>query len=168
MKTTYKIIHKELKSEKVVLIYRITRHRETRMISSYCEVFPSEWDAKNQKIVFSHCLPERREELIACSKKLQSELDLLRKTAGMLEAKGDYRVQTLVDSYRKQHRGYLFCEYIDWMAERLNEENRYGTASSYKNARLSFLKFTGGKDTCLNDITPDLIKNYEDRSEDVV
>ena len=162
MKTTYKIIHKERKSGKGVLLYRITKHRETRLVSSHCEVFPGEWDAKNQKIVFSRCQPERREELIACNKKLQSEFDLLRKTAGMLETKGDYTVQTLVDSYRKQQHGCLFCEYIDRMAESLNEENRYGTARSYKNARLSFLKFTGGKDICLNDITPDLIKNYED------
>ena len=162
MKTTYKIIHKERKSAKGVLRFRVTKHRETRMISSRCEVFPGEWDAKNQKIVFSRCLPERREELRACSKELQNEFDLLRKTAGMLEAKGDYTVQTLVDCYRRQQHGCPFCEYIDRLAERLNEENRYGTARSYKNAKLSFLKFTGGKDIGLNDITPDVIKNYED------
>ena len=62
---------------------------------------------------------------------------------------------------RKEFRAVLFCVYIEQMVESLKQDGKFGTAGAYHYAAVSFLKFRKGEDISLNDITPALIKAYE-------
>jgi len=165
MKTTVKVIFRAIKDkpEKGMLALRITGHRVARVILTPYVLFVDEWDEKLQKTACpkKSSPPVRKEELDEIDERLKKDLELLTKAAEMLEVRGDYSSQDLVNCFHKQKEGQLFCEYIERIVNRLTKASKFGTAQAYFYAAVSFRKFLGGKDIGINKINSELIRNYE-------
>ena len=62
---------------------------------------------------------------------------------------------------KKESPTVLFCEFIELLVKNLREAEKFSTADSYHYAAVSFRKFLKGKDISMYEITPALIKEYE-------
>jgi site-specific recombinase XerD len=164
MQTTIKLIFRAThrKGGKGSLFWQITRHRETRKIATFYELSYSEWDEYRQRILSpANVSPQRRKELSALHRKLKKDLRQLSFLQEILESRGDYSAQDFVNFYRRQQQGQPFCRFIRQITERLNEEEKFGTAHAYQYAAVSFLKFRSGVDIAVDKITSCLMKEYE-------
>ena len=164
MKTTLKFILRSTKDYHGTgrLALRITRNRVSRTISTPYVLSSDEWDENRQTINrLKQSSYTRNTEIAEINENLQKDLLLIRKSAEILETRGDYSSQDLADSFRKQRQGQLFCEYIDRKVESLNDAKRFGTAHAYRYAAVSLRKYLGGKDICIDKVTAGLMKNYE-------
>ena len=164
MTTTNKIIIRDIKSKpgKAALVWRITRHRITRKVTTSYVISVDEWNGKLQKAVCSRkTSPARKKELEEINEKLQQDLDVLCKAAEMLETDGDYSSQELVTCFQKLKDGQPFCAYIEQIAKETVDNGQFGTGGSYKYAGVSLKKYLGGNDISIDKITCDLIKDYE-------
>jgi len=164
MKTTLKIKRRTslYNAGRSALTLQITRHRQTRSITTSYPVSSSEWNEDRQEIVIpENTSSERQKELVSFSRKLKKDMHFAIILAESMETHGDYSSQDFVCRFRELQEGQLFCEYISRKAESLNAASRYGTAHAYQFAAVSFLKFLGGKDIRIERITPALIKSYE-------
>jgi len=164
MKTTLKFILRNTKGYHGTgrLALQVTRHRVTRTISMPYVLSSAEWDESRQTINrLKQSSYTRKTEIEKINENLQKDLLMIRKSAEILEARGDYSSQDLAECFRKQRQGQLFCEYIDRKVENLNDAKRFGTAHTYHYAVVSLRKFLGGKDICIDKVTAGLMKNYE-------
>lgn len=162
MKTTVKVIFRENRSGvEGVLVWRITRYRNTREVTTTHLLAPGEWDETDQKIVSKSNSSKRKKELSAISAKLKEEKQLLLKVINLLEDRGDYTSLDVANIYRERQQGQLFCEYIEMQIKKLRKDGRNGTAYVYEYAADSFLKFREGEDICINNIDSELIEKYE-------
>jgi len=90
---------------------------------------------------------------------LKKDLQELHEAAGMLETRGDYSSQELLNCFR--NRQQLFCAYVFRKSEILRQNERFGTAHTYRYAAVSFLKFLGNKDVHIEKINASLMENFE-------
>ena len=144
MKTTlkFKLRSSQCKIGSGILTLMITRHRQTRSFSTSYTLFPAEWDAQKQAIIIPEDASAKRKKELACfSRDMKKRLTLVHKVIEELEKGGDYSVQDIVDLYREQQAGQLFCEYVRQRAENLQANNRLGTARISRYAELSFSRF---------------------------
>ena len=143
-----------------VLVLRVTRGRVTRTMTTSCVLSLDEWDENQQSIIFlENISSKRKKELTSIKSKLKKGLQKLHETAGMLESRGDYSSQELLQCYR--NRQQLFCAYVLRKSEILCQDERFGTAHTYRYAAVSFLKFLGNKDVHIEKINAPLMEDFE-------
>lgn len=144
------------------LSLRIIRHRVARTVSTSYVLSAGEWDGDRQKVVCPDgSLPGRKRELSVIESKIKKDRLRIFKSLERFEARGNYSSQEVADHFRRQREGQLFCAYIERKVSKLNKEERFGTAHTYKFAAVSFLHFLGNKDIRMEKIDPLLIKDYE-------
>ena len=164
MKTTIKIIFRESMSNpgKGTPVWQIIRHRTTRKVATSFVLSADEWnDDRQQAVGTRKTSPDRMKELEKINEELKKDMMLFRESADMLESRGDYSSLEVADCFRKQKQGQLFCEYIEQVVKAVIEENRFGTAETYRYSGVSFKKYLGGKDISIDKITCELINDYE-------
>ena len=161
MKTTIKITFRNRKSGKGVLAWRVIRHRKAKVIPTSYEVSLDEWNETQQKVISKKSSIKRKKELAAINAKLNEDLQLISKTINLLEERGDYSSQDIVDHYRAQQQGQLFCKYVIMKIEKLKESGRFGTAYIHEYAAISFLKFRRGEDICIDKVNSELMEEFE-------
>ena len=145
-----------------VLMLQVTRNRATRTMTTSYVLSSEEWDENEQSIVIlANTTPQRKKELISIKNKVKKDLKELHTTVKLMEVRSDYSSQELLTCFRNRQQGQMFCAYILKKAEKLQQEERFGTAHTYQFAAVSFTKFLGGKDICIKKINADLMKDYE-------
>lgn len=143
-------------------VLHVTRHRTTRTMTISCVPAVSEWDEKAQEIIIPEdASPERKKELSKIERALKKCLKEVHETLKVLEARGDYTSQELVNFLRKRRQRQPFCEYVFKKAESLQQAGHYGTAHAYRYAGVSFLKFLAGRDVDTDKITASLMEDYQ-------
>ena len=161
MKTTMKVFFRKRKSGRGVLVWRITRHRVSRELTSSFEVSLPEWYEAGQKIVSKNSSGKRKKELALLSAELKES------SAKMLQAieafgREDHTSQDVINCYLRLQHGVLFCEYAFRRVAELKAARRDGTAYSYRSAAISFLKFLNNEDVSIDRILPELMEKYEE------
>ena len=144
------------------LSLHVTRHRTTRIMTIPYVLSLDEWDANSQRIViWEHTSSRRERELLSIRSKLKRDMQELRRTVEVMEVRGDYSSQELLQCFRLRRQGQLFCAYVLTKAGILRQQARFGTAHIYEYAASSFLKFLGGKDIRIGKISASLMEEYE-------
>ena len=98
MKTTVKIYLRKHKSGKGVLVWRITRHRISRELTSSFEVFPLEWDETGQKIVSKNSSAKRKKALSLIKSELELKKMVMLRVIEVFGAK-DYTARDVIDRF---------------------------------------------------------------------
>ena len=145
-----------------VLVFCITRHRQTTTSTTPYVLQENEWDSIKQSIIFpTGITSKRRKELSSFRGKLKKELQELQETIDILESRGDYSSRELVKRFRDRQQGQLFCAYINKIVEDLRSKKQFGTAHTYQFAARSLYKFLGNKDIHIGKINAVLMEDYE-------
>jgi site-specific recombinase XerD len=123
--------------------------------------FSTEWDSKQETVLFGNAQIERQVYLQSIKTALEMELKQLYELIRLLEMKDDYTVDELADLYANNSFNGYFFPFIDYTIKNLKDDNRQKTASICLTAKSSFAHFRCGQDILLDKIDNDLMQKYE-------
>ena len=116
------------------LTLQVTRHRETRTMTTSCVLSFEEWNEKEQKVMYPENLsPKRKKELKTIEGKIKKDLKAIDKIIDELrEADVDYTAQELIGRFRNCRQGQeqLFCAYVEGKSQGLKENKQFSTGLS--------------------------------------
>jgi site-specific recombinase XerD len=172
-----KFIPSKVKNKEGVICLQIIHNRKIKLIRTRFHLYPNEWDAQNESIVWNTADFERNTFLQSVKTGLNTELRQIAELVRLLQKRGDYTVDELADLYvNNSFNGYLF-PFIDFCVKNLIDSNRAKTASIFLTAKKSFSRFLCGrslsaviersrnivemKDILIDNIDNDLMRKYE-------
>lgn len=140
--------------------YQIIRNREARCCSARCTLYPHEFDVTTQQVVIQD--GDRREATVQAQVRISRDLDALRNICKFLDSTNmPYTAGDVIQRFtQKRVEGWLKL-FMERLIARKKAAGSQGTARNYATALRSFMRFRGGKDTIMDDITPQLIEDYE-------
>jgi site-specific recombinase XerD len=144
-----------------VILIQLIHSRKVKLISTFCRIFPEEWDWRNEIIILNIADCERFNELQSRKSRLDAELRTIHDLICLFEKRNNYTVDELSDLYTSNSfNGNLF-PFIDYITKALKEKCREKTASIFTTVKMSFLRFRSGQDILINNIDNELIMKYE-------
>lgn len=143
------------------LFIRIIHAREIRHLSTDFSLYDEEWDTKTHEIVFPPDDSERHYRLSLIRDSMERSMNYLRGVVSYLSEKGDYSASDVVWRFRALQNRTTLYGYAEVVANKLRESGRERTARAYRSAVRSLTLFNGGRETVLSELTPTLVKAYE-------
>jgi len=156
-----KFIPSKVNGKRGVICLQLIHNRKIKLLRTRFYLYPHEWNPQNESIRFENADFERIPSLQSIETGLEKELRQINKLIRLLEIRGNYSVNELVDLYTCDSlNGYLFT-FIDHIVKNLKVDNRRKTASIYNTVKLSFSRFHSGQDILIDNIDNHLILKYE-------
>lgn len=142
------------------IIYLVTCRRIVRQITTKYKVFPEEWDARQSRVMPVDA--ERVDAVRLIARKMERDMKLLRSAIVELRCSGRcFTSDDVVRRFRETLVGHSFFRFMDETISQLSRLNKQRTAETYVSALSSFRRFRNGEDIILDDVTPDLMQEYE-------
>lgn len=147
------------------IIYLITHQRIVRQITTSYKVYPNEWDVKHS-MVTTICIREtdnkRRNTVLLIAKRIRQDLERLNAIIRELCGEGtDYSSDDVVAAFEEFAQSHSFKLFMEGIIDRLEQLKKERTAETYTSALNSFMRFRSGKDVMFEEITSDLMMEYE-------
>ncbi len=138
-----------------VIYYQITHNRKTQQITTKLRVCPSDWDAREEKLVTS----ASNRSMI--QNRIDNDVTLLRRVIINLDSCAmDYSVNDIINRYKSPQSHILVLDYMRSQVEQLRATNRLGTAMNYEKTMCSFSEFLGDVRLPLSALTEQAITDY--------
>lgn len=142
------------------IIYLVTCRRIVRQITTKYKVFPEEWDTRQSRVMPVDA--ERVDAVRLIARKMERDMKLLRSAIVELRCSGRcFTSDDVVRRFRETLVGHSFFRFMDETISQLSRLNKQRTAETYVSALSSFRRFRNGEDIILDDVTPDLMQEYE-------
>lgn len=147
------------------IIYLVTHRRIVRQITTAYKVYPNEWDVKLSMVTtigIERTDNKRRNTVLLIAKRIRKDMERLNAIIGELSGKGtDYSSDDVVVAFEEFTQTHSFKLFMEGIIDRLKQLNRERTAETYTSALNSFMRFRSGKDVMVEEITSDLMMEYE-------
>lgn len=147
------------------IIYLVTHHRIVRQITTDYKVYPSEWDVKRSMVTtigIEETDNKRSNTVLLIAKRIRKDLERLNTIIGKLSEKGTgYTSDAVVAAFEEFEQSHSFKHFMKDTIGKLKRLNKERTAETYTSAMNSFMRFRGGKDIMFEEITSDLMIEYE-------
>lgn len=145
-----------------VIYYQIIRHRVARQIKTDYKLFKNEWDRDKHQII---PLPiDAPRYAIVKGYKDRVDLDLGR-LASIINSynrnKQNYTSDDVIYTFKGQLQGETLTNFMHAVIARLIELHKVRTAENYTTTLNSFMRFMGGVDILLTDISSQMMMSYE-------
>lgn len=138
-----------------VIFYQITHNRKTRHITTRIRIFPSHWNANEEK------LTQNATEHSLLQNMINSDVALLQTVIADLEDhKTIYTVEDIINRYNSPQCHILVLDDMRTLIEQLRTSNRLGTATNYEKTMISFGKFIGDTKLSLASLPEQVIIDY--------
>ncbi|MFR9535091.1 MAG: site-specific integrase [Rikenellaceae bacterium] len=145
-----------------VIFYQVIHGRSVRQIKTDYSIHPHEWNNKGSSAVINESDPERAKQLRLINDKIGFDIRRLYQLAKTLENRGRMNhCDDLIMEYHRQPKGQTFFNYFRGQIKRLEELGRGGTSYNYSATFNSFFKFRGGEDLIFDNLTSELMEEYE-------
>ncbi|GHT35527.1 transposase [Bacteroidia bacterium] len=150
-----------IKNKEGVLYFQLIHNRKAKLITTRFRLFPYEWNSRLSVVITESADQERRVYLQNLKNGLEAETQQIYDLISILEKRGEYTVEELVEYYvNNSFNGYFF-PFIKYQIRNLKSENRTKTASIYETAQRSFSRFRYGEDIRIERIDSVLMQRYE-------
>lgn len=147
------------------IIYLITHRRIVRQITTSYKVYPNEWDVKHSMVTILGIRKtdnKRRNTILLIAKRMRQDLEWLNAVIGELSGKGtDYTSDDVVAAFEEFVQLHSFKRFMEDTIDKLKQLKKERTAETYTSALNSFIRFRSGKDVIFEEITSDLMMEYE-------
>lgn len=148
------------------IIYLITHRRIVRQITTSYKVYPNEWDVKHSMVTILGIRKtdnKRRNTILLIAKRMRQDLEWLNAVIGELSGKGtDYTSDDVVAAFEEFVQLHSFKRFMEEdTIDKLKQLKKERTAETYTSALNSFMRFRCGKDVLFEEITSDLMMEYE-------
>ena len=143
------------------LSIRVIHDRHSRMIVSGYRLYPEEWDAERQKIIYPSHDPDRTTYLEEAEVKIASNIATLNGIISALNKQGRYSVGDVILKYRHKTDEGKLSGYVESMAPELEHANQHRLIRAYRTVASELVKYNKGEDILLSHINSCLVKGFE-------
>lgn len=159
---TIRLKVRKLKREKGygVLYFQIIHRRKVKLITTSYKISEDEWDEENARTISSGKSAERRDWLRLLQRHLEEEIAALHDVARSA-GDDDSVLDLIAERYRNDNLKGEFGSFVGHEADRLGRGGRMKTASAYRSAAASFMKYRQGADIQMSDLDTIEIRRYE-------
>ena len=145
------------------LYYQVIHNRVVRQIYTDYKLFASEWDCHSEAVIL-HRVPneqERNNHLLSISSRIRWDKDRLNKIIQALSQSGTFVADDIGMRFQDNRQEQSFNAYICQQIARLKRLGKIRTSETYTAAFRSFNGFMNDKEVLFNQISADLIAEYE-------
>lgn len=146
------------------IYYQVLKDRVPRQISTTFKVFPNEWDFKRGRVVIPKN-SEREEHLINIRELIRKDISRINKIIQMMDDRGiEYSGEDVCDEFHLYSRKLSLVNYMTSVIARLKQNGKIATASHYKTALNSFMRFLssrGDDDIMMDNISSEILVDFE-------
>ncbi len=144
------------------IYYQIIRYRVTRQISTDYRIYPSEWDQKRCRVILPQDQSQRAFILSNIEKCVDLDIDNLNRIVAKFIGRNTiFTADDVVTMFYTQRQGGSLFTFTREVIERLKELRKQRCAETYASSLRSFMRFRGGEDLLLSNITSDIMISYE-------
>ena len=145
------------------LYYQVIHNRVVRQIYTDYKLFASEWDCHSEAVIL-HRVPneqERNNHLLSISSRIRWDKDRLNMIIQALSQSGTFVADDIGMRFQDNRQEQSFNAYICQQIARLKRLGKIRTSETYTAAFRSFNGFMNDKEVLFNQISADLIAEYE-------
>ncbi len=145
------------------IYYQIIRGRVVRQLKTDYHIFAEEWNEVRKTLILSGCNTERNGYLLLIRGRMTRDLRRLKRAADTLENSGKphYTADDVIRRFHDTATDESFFSFMEEVIVQLKRLNRERTAETYTATLSSFLHFQNKKDVLLEEVTSDLMQEYE-------
>lgn len=142
------------------IYYQIIHNRVIRQLKTDYRIFKEEWDSGKHAVTIT--TGGREAFLRTVKDSVARDLKRLNAVIGRLEGDGgNFTADDVVEEFQEPTDGqYFFC-FMEEVINRLKRLGKTRTSETYMAALNSFMRFREGCDVPLDEISPDLMEEYE-------
>lgn len=142
------------------IVYFVTHRRTVRQVTTGYKIFPEEWDDRQSKLIPFY--KERAEIIRQVAKRLARDMKLLNAIIVELESYGNiFTADDVVSKFQETVNGHMFFRFMYDVISQLKRLGKVRTAETYTSTLHSFMRFRNGDDIMLEEISSDLMMEYE-------
>ena len=143
------------------LYYQVIHKRNVKWINTNYHIYPNEWDANTATLMIP-CQGGRKAKLQLIKSATAWEMRLRREAIAKLEiANKDFTINELCEVFRQLPTCKTVFTTLQEHVTRQERMLRHGTAMTYRNAYQRFKDFRAGVDLTFDQLTSDMIEEYE-------
>lgn len=162
MATTVKIKFRPstVKDRPGSIIYLVTCHRMVRQITTGYKIFHEEWDSKRSRVMPFY--NARASIIRVIARRVACDVRLLDSIIVRFVNSGNrFTADDVVQKFQEVAVEHSFFRFMDKVIHQLKHLNKIRTAETYTSTLNSFIRFRSGNDITLEEITSDLMEEYE-------
>ncbi len=142
------------------IVYLVTHRRTVRQVTTGYKIFPEEWDDRQSKLIPFY--KERADIIRQVAKRLARDMKRLNAIIVELESNGNrFTADDVVRKFQETVDGHMFFGFMDDVISQLKRLDKVRTAETYTSTLHSFMRFRNGDDIMLEEISSDLMMEYE-------
>lgn len=142
------------------IYYQIIHKRVIRQIKTDYRIYADEWDETSDAVVIA--AESKSGIVLAVKERITRDIQRLKAIIGRLENHGNcFTADDIVARYRESAKEASFFMFMESVIARLKQLNKVRTAENYTATLNSFVRFCGDKNILLDEISSDLIMEYE-------
>lgn len=142
------------------IVYLVTHRRTVRQVTTGYKIFPEEWDDSQSKLIPFY--KERAEIIRQVAKRLARDMKQWNAIIVELESYGNrFTADDVVSKFQETVNGHMFFGFMDDVISQLKRLGKVRTAETYTSTLHSFMRFRNGDDIMLEEISSDLMMEYE-------
>lgn len=142
------------------IYYQVIHKRVIRQLKTDYRIYADEWDKTNDAVVIA--AKSRADIVLSIKERITRDIQRLKAIIGKLESHGNrFAADDIVAIYRDLAKEASFFVFMEGVIARLKQLNRVRTAENYTATRNSFVRFCSGKNISLDEISSDLMMEYE-------
>lgn len=143
------------------LYYQVIHKRSVKWISTEYHVYAEEWN-EDRSVLVIQSGSKRKADLLLLQSVLDWEMKQREEIVRDLEAdRMDYTLEILCNRFAGIPKQKTVFTFLQEQISRQERMKRLGTAKTYASAYLRFKEFRTGSDLTFDQLTPDMIKEYE-------
>ncbi len=142
-----------------VLYYQVIHDRIVRQLKTDMHIFSDEWNERKSELAIRN--NERTDLLVSFREQTARDKRRLEQIASKLEAEHNCSADTIVKRFVESSDEACFFNFMESVIAQLRKLNKVRTSETYTSTLSSFMKFRNGKDLPHDEITSDLMMEYE-------
>lgn len=142
------------------IYYQIIHKRVIRQLKTDYRIYADEWDEANDTVVVA--AGSRSGIVLSVKERITRDIQRLKAITGRLESHGNgFTADDIVAGYRESAKEASFFVFMEGVIARLKQLDKVRTAENYTATLNSFVRFCGGKNILSDEISSDLMMEYE-------
>lgn len=151
-----------IKGEKGTLYYQIIHKRVIRQIYTKYKVLNCEWHNQAETLIVNRKDRKRVSYLSLVQKHIEQDKSIFQRIVLELKSGGmEFTSDDIVNQFREQKDKGSFFSFMRMIIVQLMQSGKKRTVETYSSALNSFLIFCGDKDLAIEEITSNLMIQYE-------
>lgn len=142
-----------------VLYYQVIHDRIVRQLKTDMHIFSDEWNERKSELAIRN--NERTDLLVSFREQTARDIRRLEQIASKLDAEHNCSADAIVKRFVESSDEAYFFNFMESVIVQLRKLNKARTTETYTSTLSSFMNFRNGKDLPHDEITSDLMMEYE-------